>query len=171
MPVTLDELLLDADAKTVLQDLDLGSNAATEQLAECAARLIGYDAAAVLLYDQGKVQNAGAFGIPWECWPRAVFDRVILHRAAFIAEFDLFYPESQLANGQIESFKSAIVARISFEDEVIGGLWLYSRTRQSAPSEAQLEAIVELAFIAGEMIRKRADLKLMLANVFSVINK
>ena len=171
MPVTLDELLLDADAKTVLQDLDLGRNAATENLAQCAAGLVGYDAAAVLLYDQGKVQNAGAFDIPFEHWPRAVFDRVIYSRAAFIANFDQSYPESRLANGQIKSFKSAIVARISFEDEVIGGLWLYAKNRQSAPSEAQMEAIAELAFIAGEMLRKRADMKLMLANVFSVINK
>ena len=171
MTFAFKELIRHKPAGVVLSEMEISESSPLNKLAALAAATSGYETAAITLYEGDTKICVGSYNCSAKSWKRSGLDRAMTKDVHFIADFDKQFPKSPMANGQLGSFVSAAVARIKLQDEIVGGLWIYSVKPTPSLPDNVTETLKEIASLAGAFIYTKAELKLTLANVFSLANR
>ncbi|WIV50530.1 hypothetical protein QQG91_12765 [Marivivens sp. LCG002] len=157
--------------QAVLAGLDLEGSASFDWIAELAALSTDYDAAFVALLDQDNVTVIGSYGVALDAFKKTMASRQLNQPIVWSPDVDAAFPASPLVNGTYASAKTWLSAGIYLYGEFVGFIGVFTERRLKAVSQEQERTMVDLAEIAGEMIRTKASLKLILGDVFSLVNR
>ena len=171
MGTSLEQLLLRGSGQSVLAGLDLEGSASFDWIAELAVLSTDYDAAFVALLDQDNVTVIGSYGVELDNFKKTMASRRLNNPIVWCPDVDATFPNSPIVNGTFASAKTWLSAGIYLFGEFVGYIGVFTERQIKAVSEQQKQTMIDLAEIAGEMIRTKASLKLMLGDVFSLVNR
>lgn len=167
----MQKLLKGGSGQAVLAGLDLDGSMAFDWIAELAVRAVDFDCGYLVLFDGEFAKVIGSCGFDAAEFPRVLPVRALSKRSTFVTDLDKVAPHSPLVNGTLASAKTGMSASVWLHGEFVGVVAALTERRLLSLPEPQQQIMVDLADIAGDMIRAKASLKLMLADVYGLANR
>lgn len=160
-----------SDGPQVLSTLSLDRSEYFDRIAELAVRATDFDSAFVSLIDRGVAQVIGSSNFNTAAFDWIKTARDVSPEPQVYFDFDKQFPTSRLVNGIAARSTTAIFVGVHMHGEYVGNVVAISEHRFTHLDDRVVQVMSDLASIAGEIIKTKASLKLMLADVFSLANR
>ncbi len=171
MSHSLRNLLLHATGQEVLRSVDLEKSEAFDCIAELAVLSTDFDAGFLAIFDGDEATVIGSHGFEKDVFTKTASSRALNRQILFLADMDKAAPNSPFVDGRLARAKTGLSAGLMLKDEFVGVLAVFSERRLATIAAEQSQIMIDLAEIAGEMIRSKASLKLLLGDLFSLANR
>lgn len=171
MSYSLGKLLRSATGQRVLNSLDLEESEAFDWIAELSVLSTDFDAGFLAIFDGDEAAVIGSHGFDAKVFTKTASNRELNRPILFVTDLDKALPHSPFVDGRLARAKTGLSAAVTLDGEFVGALAAFTEKRLAAVTPEQSQIMVDLAEIAGEMIRSKASLKLLLGDVFSLANR